>query len=149
MFYICVTNDWGLPATGSRPFDRPEGSPRMQATASSFLDRVSISKLVDADKVHAARRIVGDADAALAHYLVREGLLTRFQARQLRAGATGFFVDKYIVVDCIGRGGNGIVYKAKHTLFAQRYVALNTLDARSLHSGDDALERFRREIDIV
>jgi serine/threonine protein kinase len=121
----------------------------MQATASSFTDRILASKLIAADTVHAARKFVGDDDAALAHYLVREGLLTRFQARQIRAGATGFFVDKYVVVDCIGRGGNGIVYKAKHTMLAQRYVALKTLDARDLHSTDDSLARFRREIDIV
>jgi serine/threonine protein kinase len=65
------------------------------------------------------------------------------------AGATGFHVDKYVVVDCIGRGGNGVVFKAKHTLLANRYVALKTIDARDLHRSDDVLARFRREIDIV
>jgi serine/threonine-protein kinase len=85
----------------------------------------------------------------LARYLIQEGLLTRFQVRQLLAGATRFHVDKYIVVDCLGRGGHGVVYKARHHLMPQRFVALKTVDTNSLHRSDEALARFRREIDIL
>src|SRR5579885_1126331 len=114
----------------------------------SFADRLRASRLLGADTLAAARAAAGDGEA-LAQYPLREGLLTRFQVRQLKAGATSFHVDKYVVVDCLGRGGNSIVYKARHTLVPQRHVALKTLDARNLHFGDDALARFRREIDIV
>lgn len=58
-------------------------------------------------------------------------------------------MGKYVVVDCIGRGGNGLILKARHTLLPNRHVALKTLDARNLHGSSEALARFRREIDIV
>ncbi len=115
----------------------------------TFAERLLASRLLDGEKISSALKAVGEDEAPLAHYLVREGLLTRFQVRQLSAGATSFHVDKYVVVDCLGRGGHSIVYKARHTLLPQRYVALKTLDARNLHSSDAVLARFRREIDIV
>jgi serine/threonine-protein kinase len=118
-------------------------------TRSTFFDRLVASRLLDADAVAAARQAAGGDDTDLARYLVEHNLLTRFQVRQLHAGATGFRVDKYVVLDCIGRGGNGIVFKARHSLLPQRLVALKTLDNRDLHRGEEALTRFRREIDIV
>ena len=115
----------------------------------SFSQRVLASRLLDEERLGAARSAVQGDEDALPQYLIREGLLTRFQARQIRAGATGFHVDKYVVVDCIGQGGNGIVFKARHSLLPGRYVALKTIDARDLHNGNDLLARFRREIEIV
>lgn len=114
-----------------------------------FLQRLQASRLLDADRIDAAVSVVGQDEKALSAYLLREGLLTRFQVRQLFAGATSFHVDKYIVLDCLGRGGTGIVYKARHSLMPNRYVALKTVDWQDLHRSDEALARFRREIDIV
>jgi serine/threonine protein kinase len=114
-----------------------------------FAHRLVKTRLLDAQQVAAAQAVVGDDDEALAGHLIRQGLLTRFQARQLRAGATSFHVDKYVVVDCLGRGGNSVVFKARHVLLPQRYVALKTLDNQDIHRGDEALARFRREIEIV
>jgi serine/threonine protein kinase len=107
------------------------------------------TRLLNAEKLAAARAVVGDDEEELVNHLIREGVLTRFQARQLKAGATSFHVDKYIVVDCLGRGGNSIVYKARHMHMPQRYVALKTLDHKDIHHGDEPLQRFRREIEIV
>ena len=118
-------------------------------TRTTFVQRLLASQLLDEATVAAARAAAGEDETALARLLVQEGLLTRFQVRQLHAGATGFRVDKYIVLDCIGRGGNGIVFKARHPLVPGLLVALKTLDNRDLHRGDEALARFRREIDIV
>jgi serine/threonine protein kinase len=122
-------------------------------TKLSFLDRLRASRLLDGEQINAAVAAVGQPPQGLhrrlARYLIQEGLLTRFQVRQLLAGATRFRVDKYIVVDCLGRGGHGIVYKARHHLMPQRFVALKTVDTSSLHKSNDALARFRREIDIL
>jgi serine/threonine-protein kinase len=115
----------------------------------TFAQRLLASRLLDQAQLSTACAAVGEEESLLATYLVREGLLTRFQVRQLRAGPATFHVDKYVVVDCIGRGGSGVVYKARHTLLPQRYVALKTLDARNLHHSSEMLARFRREIDIV
>jgi serine/threonine protein kinase len=119
------------------------------STQASFADRLVSSRLLKAEQVAAAQAVVKKDDDELAEHLVREGLLTRFQVRQLRAGATSFHVGKYVVVDCIGRGGNGVVFKARHMLMPSRHVALKTLDNQNLHRSADALARFRREIDIV
>jgi serine/threonine protein kinase len=118
-------------------------------THTTFLERLHASRLLEEDQVAAAQQAAGGDEMALARYFVEQGLLTRFQVRQLHAGASGFRVDKYIVLDCLGRGGNGVVFKARHSLMAQRFVALKTLDNRDLHRGEEALARFRREIDIV
>jgi eukaryotic-like serine/threonine-protein kinase len=114
-----------------------------------FAHQLVKTRLLDAEKLAAARAVVGDDEEELANHLIREGLLTRFQARQLKAGATSFHVDKYLVVDCLGRGGSSVVYKARHLHMPQRYVALKTLDHHDIHKGDEALLRFRREIEIV
>ena len=121
----------------------------MTETQTPFLKTLLASGLLTADQVAGARAVAGDEPRGLAAYLVREGLLTQFQARQVRAGATTFHIGKYVVGDCLGRGGNSIVFKARHTLLPQRHVALKTLDARSVHQDKDTVARFRREIDIV
>jgi serine/threonine protein kinase len=122
---------------------------KVAAAPTMFLQRLQASRLLDAERIDAAVKVVGPDEKALAAYLLREGLLTRFQARQLFAGATSFHVDKYVVLDCLGRGGTGIVYKARHGLMPNRYVALKTVDWHDLHRSEEAMARFRREIDIV
>jgi serine/threonine protein kinase len=118
-------------------------------TRTTFVQRLLASQLLAEEEVAAARSATGGDETALPRYLVQQGLLTRFQVRQLHSGATGFRVDKYVVLDCIGRGGNGVVFKAQDSLAPECLVALKTLDNRDLHRGDEALARFRREIDIV
>jgi serine/threonine protein kinase len=116
---------------------------------STFGQRLTDSGLLSAEQIAAAGQVVGDDPDALADHLVQEGLLTPFQVRQLRAGASSFRVGQYLVLDCIGRGGSGIVFKARHSIPPHRLVALKTLDNGSLHQSDELLARFRREIDIV
>src|SRR5262249_52884423 len=55
----------------------------------------------------------------------------------------------YVVVDYLGRGGNSLVFKARHTMMPQRYVALKTLESRNLHHRDESAARFGREIEIL
>ena len=117
--------------------------------AKTFAQRLASCKLLEPGRVAQARAAVGDDETALCEYLISQGWLTRFQIRQLRAGARRFHVDKYIVVDFLGRGGNSIVFKARHSLLPGRFVALKTLDCRSLHNSEEALTRFRREIEIL
>ncbi len=116
--------------------------------STTFAERLAASRLLTEEQLASARAVVGEDDPDLGTYLVQNELLTPFQLRQLRAGATTFYVSKYVVLDCIGRGANSVVYKARHTLMANRYVALKTIDTQKLHV-DDAVARFRREIKIV
>jgi serine/threonine protein kinase len=119
----------------------------INAVKASLAERLVSSGLITDKQLASARAVVGE-DAKLGDHLAREGLITPFQLRQLRTGATSFLVGKYVVVDCLGRGGHGVVYKARHTLMPNRFVALKTVDMQSLHV-DNALARFKREIEIV
>ncbi|MBI3465850.1 MAG: protein kinase [Planctomycetes bacterium] len=80
----------------------------------------------------------------LAKKLVDRGLITRWQAEQLFAGRSVFFLGKYKLLDYIGKGGMGAVFKAQHALMA-RTVALKVM-ARALLEKPDAVARFKREV---
>lgn len=123
--------------------------PQLTRPIPTLCQRVLASGLVSAQRMNTVLDQVGDHPQAVLDELVRQGALTNFQARQLRAGATGFNVDKYIVLDCLGRGGSGIVLKARTAAPPERLVALKTLDPRTLHGDREALVRFRREIAAV
>jgi eukaryotic-like serine/threonine-protein kinase len=118
-------------------------------TESSFLQRLKQSRLLDAGQITAASDEVGEDEPHLSRCLVARGLLTRFQVRELYRGVTRFHVDKYVVVDFIGRGGHSQVLKARHRLLSHRYAALKSYDLCNLHQQGDILARFRHEVDIV
>jgi serine/threonine protein kinase len=84
----------------------------------------------------------------LARDLVARGVLTRFQAERLLAGRTaGFVLGPYSVLDEIGRGGMGRVYRAEHRTM-RRIVALKVL-APEVLSDARALHLFLREVRAV
>ena len=118
-------------------------------TAESLSERLLTSRLLDVEQLAEAIAAVCEEEDPLLEHLVKQDLLTPFQARQIRAGAKFFYVGNYVVVDYLGHGGNSIVLKAQHRLMPQRYVALKTLETRNVHHQDDALGRFRREIEIL
>src|SRR5262245_40803879 len=82
---------------------------------------------------------------AVARALVDKGLLTKFQAELLLIGRTaGFFLGPYKIVDLVGQGGMGRVYKAIHQAM-NRVVALKVL-APHLMKTAKAQNLFRREV---
>ena len=114
---------------------------------SSFLRNLQASGLVDeaqfAQLESWTSAATGD-DRALARQLVDKGILTRFQAEQILAGRTrGFFVGPYVVLDKIGAGGMGQVYKARHRQL-HRTVALKVLP-KWRRADPEAQARFMRE----
>jgi serine/threonine protein kinase len=81
--------------------------------------------------------------------LVRDGLLTFFQAKQLKLGRYKRFTigSKYRLLELIGAGGMGAVYLCEHTLM-RRLVALKVLPVEKLDDPSN-LERFHREARAV
>jgi len=81
----------------------------------------------------------------LAKLLYRRGKLTKYQAEALYRGKTkGLVMGNYVVLDKIGQGGMGQVYRARHSRM-NREVALKVLPSVFTKS-EDAVRRFQREV---
>ena len=85
-----------------------------------------------------------DAEGLL-RALVRGKRLTSYQAREIGAGRGKYLVlGNYVILDRLGHGGMGVVYKAQH-LRMQRIVALKVLSP-DFTKDPEALRRFQREV---
>jgi serine/threonine protein kinase len=119
------------------------------ATKSVFRESVILSGLLTREQLRRAieeLRAAGSTevtDDELINHLVQRGLLTGYQAAQLRAGRTKLNLGPYLVTDYIDKGGMGQVYKATHRVMG-REVAVKVLP---LHKATpEAIETFIKEI---
>jgi response regulator RpfG family c-di-GMP phosphodiesterase len=80
--------------------------------------------------------------------LVELGVLTAFQAERVRSGRTSdLILGNYRVLDHMGTGGMGIVYRAEHLLM-RRQVAIKVLEP-SRSQDYRVLSRFLSEMRVV
>ncbi|MEZ6062583.1 MAG: serine/threonine-protein kinase [Planctomycetaceae bacterium] len=85
---------------------------------------------------------------SLLELLVRGELLTRFQARTVFGGrAQDLVLGNYVVLDKLGEGGMGQVFRARHRRM-KREVALKVLTPQYVRSAT-ALRRFHREVEAA
>ena len=94
-----------------------------------FLGRLRESRLLTPEELRRAADCPdGDGSAAgVAEALTAEGLLTRFQARALlEGGERSLVLGQYRLLDELGAGGMGQVFKACHAVMG-RVVALKVL----------------------
>jgi serine/threonine protein kinase len=135
----------------------PTPDPSSASSFARFRDTALASGLVQPEALAAAeaevRRQQGtDAadpaawDRALADRLVSGGLLTKFQAREMLAGRRRFRLGQYTVLDEIGRGGMGQVFRAEHAMMG-REVALKVLPRAKATPEYEAA--FHREIRVL
>ena len=82
-------------------------------------------------------------DRRLADALIENGTLNRWQAKQLLEGQTQFHLGPYQIVDSLGQGGMGQVFRAQHGVL-RRPVAVKVLPRD--RSTPDAIVSFTREI---
>ena len=82
-------------------------------------------------------------DEALGQRLVEAGYLNRWQVEQLKEGRTKFTLGPYRIVNAIGQGGMGHVFKAEHKLLG-RIEAIKVLPKS--RSTPEAIAAFQREI---
>lgn len=104
--------------------------------------------LLPTDRLHMLRKIaVQERDPRMvAKGLVEDGAISRWQARQLLEGRIEFRLGDYALMDLIGRGATGFVYKARTP--GNQIVALKVL-SNDLLKKPEALARFRREMRVV
>jgi formylglycine-generating enzyme required for sulfatase activity/tRNA A-37 threonylcarbamoyl transferase component Bud32 len=125
----------------------------MAVLLDQFLETLSESGLMTAGRVQAFLDGLGadekpETGEELARLLVGHGKLTSFQARRICRGQTaGLVLGNYVVLDSIGAGGMGYVYKARHERM-KRVVALKVLPS-SLTEQTEAVERFEREVEAA
>ena len=85
---------------------------------------------------------------SLAERLVEDEVLTVYQARRfLKNKPHGLLVGRYIILDRIGSGSMGRVYKAHHQMM-DRIVALKII-APEIASNEKVVARFQREMKLV
>ncbi len=130
--------------------DTGMGSP---ASVDDFLDLVRKSGLVTNDRLDDALAQMKSSESGIDHLattLVQAGLLTKFQAKQVKQGRYKRFTlaGKYRLLELLGVGGMGAVYLCEHT-FMHRLVAVKVLPVDKLASDPTALQRFYREAQAV
>src|SRR3712207_1998673 len=114
---------------------------------STFVEHLRRSQLLEEQAIEeAVARLPEDAPArAIAQVLVAQGLLTRYQRRQILAGkAQRLTLGQYRILELLGRGATGRVFKAVHASM-DRAVALKVIYS-SLIRERNALNSFKREV---
>jgi serine/threonine protein kinase len=117
------------------------------ATVSDFLQVARKSNQIDnarLDEFLGAHPSLPSEPRKLAQVLIRQGLITTFQAEQFLQGKyKGFRIGHYRVIERLGAGGAGTVYLAEHELM-QRRVAVKVLPTELLED-PSIVARFRQE----
>jgi serine/threonine-protein kinase len=85
---------------------------------------------------------------SLADCLIRDEIITGYQAKRFLSNkSNGLIVSRYIILDRIGSGSMGRVYKARHHMM-DRLVALKII-APEIASNERVVARFQREMKLV
>jgi serine/threonine protein kinase len=125
----------------------------LAASVTEYCSLLNKSKLLAAEEVDGLRRRWTDGGGgddqvdAFVKLLIKERTLTPYQAVMIQRGhPEGFFLNGYKILDRIGKGQMGGVYKALHAL--GQTVALKIL-ASSKAKDPHTLGRFQREARLL
>ncbi len=126
----------------------------MIASLEQFVRTLASSGLLEAtDSAQILTRLASpgvseDPPDAIVQELVAQKKITRFQAEALREGKSDRLVlGNYLLLDELGTGGLGVVYKAIQRRMKQ-VVAIKVMSPTALESVT-AVERFRREVEAA
>ena len=145
LFSVCFSAKLGAAIIGDcsagwNPADGPRSCNRRQAT-SRFGDHCPPGKLENFIPPKADLRSVEE----LVQALVKSENLTAFQGQQVKAGkARALILGEYAILDRVGAGGMGQVFKARHRRM-ERMVAIKMLPPAMTRDAA-AAARFQREV---
>ena len=113
-------------------------------TRQQLLDSGIVS-VAELDKLDVAPQAEPSVIRELTDTLVQDGRMTAFQQRRLLSVDEGpLLVGQYLLMDRIGEGGMGTVFRGLHRRM-QRVVALKLLHPKPEGSGD-SIDRFLQEV---
>jgi CheY-like chemotaxis protein/tRNA A-37 threonylcarbamoyl transferase component Bud32 len=123
-----------------------------QLSRAEFIQNLSDSGLFTPEEVHKVLDTVSEVQApdgdAVARQLVDAGKLTPFQVEAVRERRfEGLVIGNYQIIDRLGQGGMGTVYKARHRRM-RRVVAIKIL-SRKVGQSEKFIKRFQREVEAV
>ena len=107
----------------------------------------ALDALADAQRASEGVEIlqVEVSDEQLADQLVYNGVISDYQAEQLKSGRTKFNLGPYVITGWIGQGGMGQVFKGEHMVLG-RVSAIKVLPLDK--TTDYAISNFHREIKL-
>ncbi|MDB5391662.1 MAG: prkC 18 [Planctomycetaceae bacterium] len=125
----------------------------MPVSVDQFAQQLIASSLMSAADLNALLVLLPAAQQPkdgeqLARFLVSQRKITAFQAQYLYKGkGKSLVLGNYIVLDKLGQGGMGVVFKAEHRRM-KRVVALKVLSP-TLMKTPEAVRRFQREVEAT
>ena len=120
----------------------------MPTTSRQLLEQLIHLELITAADAQALPFKKQPTPQALLEELIRGGKLTQFQAVQaLRGHVQDLVLGKYLLIDKLGAGGMGQVYRAQHR-HMKRLVAIKVMSP-ALLKDQEAVRRFHREIEAA
>src|SRR4051812_33700274 len=125
----------------------------MPLSLDEFCSRLGTSKLISADEARTILDSIAESNRpkdgeAFADFLIKADRLTAFQAKRICEGkGDKLTLGNYVILDQLGQGGMGAVFKAQHRRM-KRTVALKVVRPEILDS-PTAIKRFQREVETV
>ncbi len=118
------------------------------ATLDEFVRTLGEMELLDQAEIESFGAASAEGVIGLSRVLVKTGKLTPYQAAAIyQKKSRGLVIGNYLILDKLGQGGMGVVFKARHRRL-KRVGALKILPP-SFARDRDAVMRFRREVEAA
>ncbi|MEK6236666.1 MAG: protein kinase, partial [Planctomycetales bacterium] len=125
----------------------------MSVTLNEFIEGVERSGVLSVARIAQGLDAVPESErptesGGLLDLLESKQLISRFQAETLRKGLSDALIfGEYVLIDKIGQGGMGMVFKARHRRM-KRLAAIKMLPKEASES-EHLIKRFYREVEAA